>query len=171
MKPNPFEYRRPDGIDEALAALALSDVKVLAGGQSLVPILNLRLAAPAALVDINTLPGLDEISIGTGEIRLGALVRHSQVEDSAELRQALPLLPRIAAGIAFRGIRTRGTICGSIAHADPSAEWPLVLLAMDGVVEARSVAGGRRISADHLFTGFLETSLTPGELIVETVRP
>jgi CO/xanthine dehydrogenase FAD-binding subunit len=140
----------------------------LAGGQSLVPLLSLRLARPAHLIDINRVAGLASIENGNG-LTVGATVRHRALERSETVRAAHPLLAHAVHFIGHGAIRNRGTIGGSVAHADPAAELPAVLLALDGEVEARSVRGTRRVFAAALFEGFLTTSLAPDELLV-TVR-
>lgn|SRR5487761_1076595 len=171
MKPGIFSYRRPHRLDEALEFLREPETKVLAGGQSLMPLLNMRLAQPQSLVDINHLPELKSLEVAGAEVRLGALVRHADIEESAPLARGFPLLPEIAAGIAYRAIRTRGTFCGSLAHADPAAEWPTVLLGLGGRVRVRSLRGEREIDAEDLFRSFFATSLEPDELIAEAVLP
>lgn len=172
MKPPRFEYHRAGSVDEAVELLAQhgDDAKVLAGGQSLVPLLSLRLARPAHLVDINRLPGLDMIENGQG-LRLGATVRHRGIERSDVVRAANPLLAHAVRFIGHGAIRNRGTIGGSIAHADPAAELPAVLLALDGDVEACSARGTRTIAASALFEGFLTTSLAPDELLTAVRVP
>lgn len=171
MKPAALRYRRVTGMAEALELLAEPDAKVLAGGQSLVPLLNLRLARPATLVDINRIPGLGRLEAGGEEVRIGAVVRHAEIEASRPLAERLPVLPAVAAGIAYRAIRTRGTFCGSVAHADPAAEWPLLLVGLGGRVRVASRRGEREIEADELFQGFFSTSLEPDEVIVEAILP
>ncbi len=172
MKPAPFEYHAPQTVDEACSLLStLEDAKVLAGGQSLMPLLNFRLARPAHLVDINRIGGLDGIHERDGGVALQALVRQSAVEDSELVARACPLLRDAIRQVAHRVIRNRGTVCGSIAHADPASELPAVLLALDGHVVARSARGNRTIQARELFRGVFETALAPDELLVETWFP
>ena len=172
MKPPPFEYHAPSTVDEACALLAsLEDAKVLAGGQSLMPLLNFRLARPAHLVDINRIDGLDRIYERNGGVALQALVRQADVEDSDLVAHLCPLLTAAVRLVAHRVIRNRGTVCGSIAHADPASELPAVLLALGGHVVARSHRGQRRIAADQLFSGVFETSLAPDELLAEAWFP
>jgi aerobic carbon-monoxide dehydrogenase medium subunit len=168
VKPAPFEYVDPRTLDEAVAKLAEypDDAKVLAGGQSLVPMLNFRLARPRILVDINRLPNLDRLEERDGVLLVGALVRQRALE-----RWALARAPLLAAGLRLVGhvaIRTRGTVAGSIAHADPAAELPALLLCCDGTVAAVSQRGPRSIAAGELFTGPLLTTLAPDELVIET---
>jgi carbon-monoxide dehydrogenase medium subunit len=172
VKPPPFEYHAPTTIEEACALLgSLEDAKVLAGGQSLVPLLNFRLARPAHLVDINRVEGLDSLYERDGGIAVQALVRQSGVEDSQLVARVCPLLTAAVRLVAHRVIRNRGTVCGSIAHADPASELPAVLLALGGHVTARSTRGERVIAAQDLFGGVFETTLAPDELLVEAWFP
>jgi aerobic carbon-monoxide dehydrogenase medium subunit len=168
VKPAPFVHHAPHSVDEAVAVLAEvgHDGKVLAGGQSLVPMLNMRLATPSHLVDINGVPGLDQVSVTASEVRVGALVRHAQLEHHEEAGAALPLLRQALRHVAHPVIRNRGTAVGSIAHADAAGELPAVLALCDGVVEVRSAAGAREVSTGDFFAGPLETSLGPDELVV-----
>ena len=140
MKPAPFEYHAPATVDEACSMLAtLEDAKVLAGGQSLIPLLNFRLARPQHLIDINRVEGLDRIYERDGGIAVQALVRQADIEDSRKAARICPLLTEAVRLVAHRVIRNRGTVCGSIAHADPASELPAVLLALGGHVMVRSV--------------------------------
>lgn len=171
MKPAPFDYVRPASVPEALAALADDDgAKLIAGGQSLVPLMALRLARPTLLVDVNDL-GLDGIEAGPDVVRIGACTRHRRLERDAVIARTVPLLREAAGLIGYPAIRTRGTIGGSIAHADPVAELPAVLVAAGGTVVARDARGTREIAAADFFTGFLSTTLAPGELIEEIRLP
>ena len=172
MKPAPFAYLRPQSLPEALAALAGEpNAKVLAGGQSLVPLLSMRLAAPSLLVDINGLPGLADIRV-TGEgVRLGALARHADVLASAEASRVQPLLAMALENVAHATIRNRGTTVGSIVHADAAAEMPVVLKLLGGSVEVASVRGTRTIHADDLYVGPLESSLAHDEVAVSAYFP
>jgi carbon-monoxide dehydrogenase medium subunit len=172
VKPPRFEYHRAGSVDEVVALLAehADEAKVLAGGQSLVPLLSLRLARPAHLVDINRLADLATIENGNG-VRFGATVRHRAIERSPAVRAANPLLAHAVEFIGHAAIRNRGTIGGSIAHADPAAELPAVLLALDGEVEARSARGTRTVPASALFDGFLTTTLEPDELLAAVRVP
>src|SRR5712671_1776728 len=146
VKPPPFEYHAPTTVDEACALLAsLKDAKVLAGGQSLMPLLNFRLARPAHLVDINRIAGLDRIYERDGGVAVQALARQSAVEDSELASRICPLLPAALRVVAHRVIRNRGTVCGSLAHADPASELPAVLLALNGHVVVQSTRGTRII--------------------------
>ena len=172
VKPPPFVYHSPTAIDEACALLgSLEDAKVLAGGQSLVPLLNFRLARPAHLVDINRLPGLDRIYERDGGVAVGALARQAAVEDSDLVARICPLLTEAMRLVAHRVIRNRGTVCGSLAHSDPASELPAVLLALGGHVIARSTRGERVIPAEDLFKSVFETTLAPDELMVEAWFP
>ena len=173
MKPPPFEYVAPTSLEEALTALAEhgEDAKVLAGGQSLIPLLSLRLARPTALVDLN---GVDELSGVTvnGHVTLGATTRHRAVERSADIARAVPLLAAAVPYIGHTAIRSRGTIGGSLAHADPAAELPAVALALDATFEACSTArGSRTITAADFFEGYFTTSLAPDEVLTRVTFP
>lgn len=166
MKPPPFEHHVATSLDEALSLLAEhgDESKVLAGGQSLVPLLSLRLARPEQLVDINRIDELATIGNGEG-LRVGATVRQRTVERSAEVAKANPLLAEATRHIGHAAIRNRGTVGGSVAHGDPAAELPAVLLALDGEVEVRSTRGERLVAAADLYSGFLTTALEPDELL------
>ncbi len=166
LKPAPFEYVRPSSIDEALAVLAEHpDAVVLAGGQSLVPMLNMRLVAPSHVVDIGALPGLKEVSIEDGRLRIGALLRHCELAASQAIAEAAPLLREAVLHIGHPAIRNRGTIGGSLALADPAAELPACVLALGGRVELEGLDGRRHVAAADFFTGVFETALRPGELL------
>lgn len=173
MKPSPLRYHRPASVAEALDLLAdLGDsAKVLAGGQSLVPLLSMRLAAPAHLVDVNALSGLGAIEVRDDAVHVGALVRHSGLEHHEGAAAVIPLLRRAVRHVAHPTIRNRGTTVGSIVHADPSGEMPAVLTLLGGHLVVRSVAGERTVAAADLFTGALETSLRHDELAVAAVFP
>lgn len=167
MKAPPFAYAAPTSIEEALALLAAhEDAKVLAGGQSLMPALNLRLAAPAVLVDINGIPDLSDVSVTPAGLRLGALVRHKRIGTDPAIIGAVPLLALACPHIAHGPIRTRGSIGGSLTHADPSAEWPAVCLACDAVMELRGPGRAREVSAEDFSLGVFTTALQPDELLV-----
>ena len=172
MKPAPFDYLRPGSLAEAAAALAGEpNAKVLAGGQSLVPLLSMRLAAPSMLVDINGLSDLSTIGV-TGEgVRIGALARHADVLASADALRVQPLLAMALRHVAHATIRNRGTTVGSIIHADAAAEMPAVLALLGGSVEVESSSGRRTITADELFVGPLETSLQHDEIAVAAYFP
>jgi aerobic carbon-monoxide dehydrogenase medium subunit len=175
MKPPVFEYHRPRTVAEALSVLAEvgHDGKVLAGGQSLVPLLNMRLAAPAHLVDVNWLAELDEVSCDAGAVRVGALARHARVEHDPGAREVLPLLGQAIGDIAHTTVRNRGTVVGSLVHADPAAELPAVLVLLGGSMELASAGdgGSRRVAAADFFLGPLESALRPGELATAAMFP
>jgi CO/xanthine dehydrogenase FAD-binding subunit len=180
VKPPPFVYHRPASVEEATRLLAeLGDeAKIVAGGQSLVPLLNFRLAAPAHLVDINGITGLDRLGWDDGAggaVDVGATVRHSGLLRAREVAAAHPLLVEATGWIAHPVIRNRGTVCGSLAHADPAAELPAVLALLGGDVEAVSWRGGslasRRVPAAELFAGPLQTTLEVDELVVAASFP
>jgi aerobic carbon-monoxide dehydrogenase medium subunit len=167
MKPPAFAYHRPRTVPEALAVLAEvgHDGKVLAGGQSLVPLLNMRLAAPRHLVDVNWLAELDEVARDHGGVRVGALARHARVEHDRDAVEAVPLLGQAIGDIAHTTVRNRGTVVGSLVHADPAAELPAVLVLLGGTMELASAGHGpRRVAAADFFLGPLESAVRPGEL-------
>ena len=172
MKPAPFAYLRPATLEEALAALAGEQgAKVLAGGQSLVPLLSMRLAAPSMLVDINALPDLGHVRVAEDGVRVGALARHAEVLASAEAQESQPLLAMALSHVAHPTIRNRGTTVGSIVHADAAAEMPMVLRLLEGSVDVASVRGRRTIPAAELFAGPLESTLAHDEVAVEAFFP
>jgi carbon-monoxide dehydrogenase medium subunit len=161
VKPAPFRYADPGSLDEALEVLTTegAGAKVLAGGQSLLPLLSMRLAAPTALVDINRVPGLDAVEVTGDGVRVGALVRHNALLHSAAAARVQPLLARATANVAHPAIRNRGTTVGSIAHADPSGEMTAVLALTDGSVAVATPAGPVSVGWRDFFVGPLETSL------------
>jgi 2-furoyl-CoA dehydrogenase FAD binding subunit len=167
MKPVGFDYLRPDSVEEALAALAETgeEARFLAGGQSLMPMLNMRLIEPRLLVDIARLHALDDIRAEGGVLAIGAAVTQGALELRATLATEVPLLARVLPWIGHYQTRTRGTVCGSIAHADPSAELPLVLVALDGEVVLRSARTRRVLSAGDFFTGMLSTARRADEMV------
>jgi len=173
MKPPKFDYHAPTTVDEALALLGRygGDAKLLAGGQSLMPLLNFRLSRPAALVDLNRIPSLAWVREADGQVRFGAMTRQRTIEFSPVVKARVPLLAEATRWVAHLPIRTRGTIGGSIAHADPSAEYPAVLTALEGEVVARGPRGERVIGAKDLFKTYLTTSLEPDEILVEVRLP
>lgn len=172
MKPAPFAYTRPTTIEGAVQALASDPyAKVLAGGQSLVPLLSMRLAAPSLLVDINGLTDLETIEAGEGGVTIGALARHSAVESDEAVRRTQPLVSQALKLVAHPTIRNRGTTVGSIVHADASAEMPAILMLLEGSVTVRSLDGERTIASGDLFLGPLESSLAPTELAVSAHFP
>jgi len=166
VKPSRFAYYRPDSVEEALALLAEhDDAKPLAGGQSLIPAMNFRLAAPAALVDLGALSGLRGVSRAGDGLRIGAMTTHATVERSPEVARIAPLLAEALPHVAHPQIRNRGTLGGSLAHADPAAELPAVMLALEAELVLRSVQAERRVAARDFFTGLFATALEPGELV------
>jgi CO/xanthine dehydrogenase FAD-binding subunit len=173
MKPAPFTYHRASSAAEAVEMLAAAgdDASVLAGGQSLVPLMNFRLAQPAHLVDINHVDELDYIRTDDGALAIGARTRQATVERSEEVARAAPLLSEAVRWVAHPPVRHRGTVAGSIAHADPAAELPAVLLALDGEVVLRGPSGERRVAAADFFTGPLMTAVAPGEIVTEVRLP
>ncbi len=172
MKPASFAYHRAASLDDAVDVLAATGGKVLAGGQSLVPIMSMRLAAPTALVDLNHVPGLDRVEVESGGVRIGALVRHAALEHDPAAYAANPLLRRTLEQVAHPTIRNRGTTVGSLVHADPAAEMPAVLALLGGHVDVTSRArGNRRIEAADFFVGPLESDLAPDEVAVAAFFP
>ncbi|HEX9716593.1 MAG TPA: xanthine dehydrogenase family protein subunit M, partial [Actinomycetota bacterium] len=172
MLPAPFEYHRPSSLDEALQLLSsLGEAKVLAGGQSLIPLLKFRFAAPAHLVDVNRVPGLDGIAEDGGALRIGALVRHNQVATSELVSARFPVLAAAAPQIADPIVRNLGTVCGSLAHADPAGDWGAVMLATGATVVARSARGEREIPIGDFFQDIFTTALEPDELVTEVRVP
>jgi carbon-monoxide dehydrogenase medium subunit len=174
MKPPPFDYYAPATLEEALDLMARHGygAKALAGGQSLVPTMNFRLAAPSVLVDLNRIPDLGYIRPASdGGLLIGAMTRHVQVEKSPKVADIYPLLHATMPKIAHPQIRNRGTFGGSIAHADPAAELPALLRAVGGRVKAQSARGSRWIPADDFFQGFFTTALAEDELITEVHLP
>ena len=173
MKPPVFDYHAPTTVEEAIALLTRygGEAKLLAGGQSLMPLLNFRLSRPAALVDLNTIPSLAYIREEDGVIRFGAMTRQRTIEFSDVVRRRLPLLTEATGLVAHLPIRTRGTIGGSLAHADPSAEYPAVLTALDGTVVVRGPRGERTLRPAELFQSYLATSLEHDEVLVEVRLP
>ncbi|NOX61925.1 MAG: xanthine dehydrogenase family protein subunit M [Chloroflexi bacterium] len=174
MKPAPFKYHAPRSVDEAVELLAQYgyDAKVLAGGQSLIPTMNFRLAQPAVLIDLNAIPDLAYISpTRDGGLRLGAMTRHATVERDPQVAQIAPLVSAAMPLIAHPAIRNRGTFGGSIAHADPASELPAVIRALAARVVARSQRGERTIEAKDFFLGVFTTALEPDEMVVEVRIP
>ncbi len=174
MKPAPFKYYAPASLDEALELLWQhgDDAKALAGGQSLIPAMNFRLAQPAVLIDLNPVRELDFIrAADRGGLRIGAMTRHAAVEKSDLVRKQAPLLFETMPFIAHPQIRNRGTVGGSIAHADPAAELPAVLCALQARFKLQGRQGGRWVNAADFFTGMFATALEPGELLTEIEIP
>ena len=174
MKPAPFRYHAPKTVEEAVATLAQvagEDGRVLAGGQSLVPIMAFRLARPAHLVDINNIEALGRLALEDGKLSIGACVRHAAFHRPVVEGPLGRLLAAVVRHIAHYPIRTRGTFCGSVAHADPASEWCLVAATLDGEMVARSARGTRVIAAKDFFQGIMTTALAEDELLTEVRLP
>lgn len=173
MKPAPFEYVAPDTLEATLELLAQhgDDAKLLAGGQSLIPTMNFRLSQPAKIIDLNRIPGLQYIRQENGSLRIGAVTRQRTVERDSRVAQISPLLAEVMPHIAHPQIRNRGTVGGSIAHADPAAELPAVAVALNARFRVMSVNGERWVPADAFFQGIFAVDLQPEELLVEIVFP
>ena len=173
MKPSAFEYVRPASLGEALRALSRhrDNARILAGGQSLVPMMNMRVVHPATLIDINRVPGLADIAVKGDALVIGALARHTQLLESPLVAQHCPLMAEAYPHVAHKPIRNRGTIGGNISHADPASEMPAVLLASDAVIVARSATAERSIAARDFFTGAMQTALAADEMVVEIRIP
>lgn len=168
MKPAWFDYYAPRELSEALEILADAgqDGRVLAGGQSLVPMLNLRILSPAVVVDINRIEALNGLRADKDQLTVGALVRHADLLRSPEVREGWPLIWEATTQVAHMAIRNRGTVCGSVSHNDPSAEHPSVLVTLGGTVMIAGKAGRRELPAEEFSTGMLSNALEPGEMVV-----
>jgi len=168
MKPAPFNLLRPKSVDEALALLQAhgEKAKILAGGQSLVPLMNFRLAQPHNLIDLNGVEGLDPIRLDDQTLSLGAMVRQRDVERSSAIAERLPILREAMEQVAHPAIRNRGTVGGSLVHADPSAELPLLAVALDATFHLRSARASRSVAARDFYQGYLLTDIAPDELLV-----
>ena len=171
MKAPAFAYAKPASLAEALELLARPGAKVLAGGQSLIPSLNMRLSSPELLVDISGVPGLNSIEVRPEGVRIGALVTHSQIDKSPEIKLHAPLLGEAAPHIAHPAIRNRGTIGGSLALADPAAEYPACAVALNATLSVESKKGKRKVPADKFFKGLFETDLRPDEILTAVEFP
>jgi len=173
MIPAAFDYIAPQSLDEAVRALAEhgEDAKILAGGHSLLPLMKLRLASPKLLIDLRKIPGLNEIKEEDGKIVIGAFTTHYQIESSALLKQNCPLLCQTASAIGDVQVRNRGTIGGSVTHADPAADWPAALLALRGELQLRGPNGERTIEADKFFLGIMTTAIEPTEILTAVRIP
>ena len=169
MKPAPFDYYSPESAAEVLELLAHhgADARLLAGGQSLVPLLNFRLSAPAVIVDMNRTADLAYIREAGGSLRIGAMTRQRAIEFSSLVKSRLPLLAEATRWVGHLPTRTRGTIGGSLAHSDPAAEYPAIVAALDGEIAIRSSGGERVVRAPDFFVGFMSTALKPGEMLAE----
>lgn len=173
MKPAPFELVVVDSIAETVEALARydGDARCLAGGQSLVPLLNMRLLRPSAVIDINRVPGLDGIEVRDGAVRIGALVRYSTLERSAVIRERLPLLARAVPFVGDRQIRNRGTLGGALCHADPAGEMALIAVTLGATMSVTSPAGSREVAAEDFFVGAYTTSLGADDVLTSIALP
>ncbi len=172
MKPAAFEYERPCTVEAAIALLAQTEnAKLLAGGQTLGPMLNLRLAQPDLIIDITRIPELLQVETGGDAVTLGACITHSAVEDGRLPDFTGGLLPRVARGIAYRAVRNRGTLGGSVAHADPSADWVACFMALGGTVRLAGSAGGREIALENFMRGALDCDLAADEIITAIHLP
>jgi carbon-monoxide dehydrogenase medium subunit len=171
MKAAKFDHVRPQDVTGAVASLGSAGGKVLAGGQSLGPMLNLRLARPGLLVDVARLDELRALETSGDGVRYGAAITHAEIEDGATHDLSNGILPRVAGGIAYRAVRNRGTIGGSLAHADPAADWPTVLMALDASVEIAGREGRRTVAATDFVVGAFETGLAADEIIVSIFVP
>ena len=171
MKAPSFAYAKPRTLAEAFELIERAGAKVLAGGQSLIPSLNMRLSAPELLVDITGLAALRSITLEQGVVRIGALTTHADIERSADIAKHLPLLAEAVRHIAHPAIRNRGTLGGSIALADPAAEYPACLVALDATVVLQSKAGERLVKAEDFFKGLFEVDLGTGELVTAVEIP
>ena len=173
MKNPPFEYHQPDTLEDAIQLLAVygDEAKVLAGGQSLLPLMGLRLVRPSHVIDIGRVAGLGAISTESSGVSVGALVSHSMAERSEKLRTNAPLVHQAMPYVGHRAIRNRGTVCGSVAHADPAAEMPAVCRAAGASMIAVSSRGERAIEADEFFVGYLQTALDVDEILTEIRFP
>jgi carbon-monoxide dehydrogenase medium subunit len=167
MKPASFDYARPDSVAHAVQLLSKAggDAKIIAGGQSLMPMMNFRLVKPSLLVDINSIPRIDGIERVGDKLRIGALVRHRMTAEDADIAASIPVLHAAMKHVAHLTVRNRGTFCGSVCHADPAAEMPMMTLLLNGVVNASSVRGEREISAHEFFAGSLVTVLESDEMV------
>jgi aerobic carbon-monoxide dehydrogenase medium subunit len=171
VKPAPFAYARARSVAQAVDLLAEDDARLLAGGQSLIATLNMRLSHPTLLVDINGIGELGGIALKDGQLEIGALTRHAQAERSAEIARHAPLIALAMPHIGHPAIRNRGTIGGSIAFADPAAELPACLVALDGEVDVAGPPGRRTVKADDFFKGLFETALTPRDVLTSIRVP
>ncbi|WP_212525781.1 xanthine dehydrogenase family protein subunit M [Actibacterium sp. MT2.3-13A] len=175
MKAAPFDYVRVESLEELFSLMGAigDDALILAGGQSLVPAMAMRMARPRLLLDVNHIPGLSGVTLGDSALHIGALTRYHELAASPEIARHAPLIAAAVPLIAHEAIRSRGTLGGNIAHADPASEMPAVLLALDATIHAESGQGGRTIPACDFFLGTYETALAPGEIVrsVSIPRP
>ena len=173
MKPPPFRYVRAGSLEDALSALAAEgdDARLLAGGQSLIAMMNLRLVRPSALIDVNGVSSLDYVRADNGTLSVGALTRLATAEESPEVAAACPLMVEAVGHVAHRPIRNRGTVGGNLAHADPSSELPAVALAVDAQMVVQRSGAERRVTAEEFFVGALATSMEPDEALTAIEVP
>ena len=171
MKPAPFAYAKAKSVEDAIRLLGQADARLLAGGQSLMATLNMRLSAPKLLVDINGIAGLSGISVKGDQVEIGALTRHVAVERSADIAKHAPLIALAMPHIGHAAIRNRGTVGGSIAFADPASELPACLLALGGDIEIAGATGKRTVPADEFFKGLFETALGPSDVLTAISVP
>jgi len=167
MIPAPFDYLRPSTLDEALAALSASeDAKILAGGHSLIPAMKLRLAQPRTLIDLSRIGDLNHIRQENNQVVVGAMTTHYEIESSALIRDVCPLLAEVAPQIGDAQVRNRGTIGGSLVHADPAADWPAAILALDAQLEIAGLTGRRTVKATDFFVEMMQSAVQPNEILV-----
>jgi aerobic carbon-monoxide dehydrogenase medium subunit len=173
MIPGSFEYYAPRSLSDAVQYLTehKDDVKILSGGQSLLPLMKMRLSKPGYILDIGRIPGLDSITENGKDLIIGALITHTQIEDSAVVKNKCPLLPQTATTIADVQVRNRGTIGGSIAHADPAGDWPAAIMALDAEIRVVGPSGERWVKCDDFFLGLLMSVLEPDEVVTAIKVP
>lgn len=172
MIPAAFDYFRPRTLDDALAALVSSeDAKVLAGGHSLIPAMKLRLAQPKTIIDISRIADMSYIREADGQIAIGAMATHHHIESSALLKEKCPLLPEVTLVIGDVQVRNRGTLAGSVVHADPAADWPAAMLALDAVMVIAGPHGRREVKAEKFFVEMMQTAVEPNEILIEIRVP
>ena len=172
MKPAKFDYSRPEDLPTVLALLAeKEDARILAGGQSLVPMMNYRMAQPSHLIDINRVPDIDYIRLEGDMIAIGALARHADVKSAPLIAEHLPIVADAYEWVAHSAVRNRGTLCGNLCHADPASEMPALMQLLDAVMVVASQSGRREVPATTFFTGVYETAVQPGEMLSEVRIP
>jgi len=167
MIPNPFEYTAPATLDEALKLAGNDSAKILAGGMSLIPMMKLRLASPDSVIDLGRIPGLNQITESGGVVQIGAMTTHHAVETSPLIRGKCPLLAETAGSIGDMQVRNMGTIGGSVAHADPAADYPAALMALEANIHLRSANADRLVAASDFFQDAFTTAMEPGEIVVD----
>lgn len=173
MKPGSFEYVKADDVEAVIAALEHfeGDARIMAGGQSLMPLMNMRMLRPAGIIDVNAIPGLGDITVVGGDIRVGALTRYLTIENSETVARHLPLVAHAIRKVADRQVRNRGTLGGSLCHADPAAQMPLCALTLDARMVLAGPQGRRTVPAEEFFLGAYMTAVDPLEMLVEVVYP